>query len=268
MANRLLTRAEFRDSVRRDLGIVPPIDVSNANPPGAQPTNAPYPTNRQIDDCFQEAISDVNRDCDFHMTDIPVSVNAVTANGPFGLYLGDLTPNSTGLTNAFAPNAKIIDVQRLTWTPEGNTQSTLITPVYRDNLDRSGNTDYFTVPPSMPRAWYIQGYVLYVTPAQNQAGTYLITCALGVAGFTCDTDTLDQIPFDYQDVFKYQAIVNLSMTQTMDVEAQARAQMYGPKAAAGLKKFKEWIMGGTGAPQPVMLFKSYRTGYGTRRTTR
>lgn len=270
MANALLTRAQFRDSVRRKLGIVPPIDVSNIYPPGAQPTNSPYPTNQQITDAFQDAISDINRKCEFHVTGIPVGVNAVDSStiGPFGLYLGDLTPNSTGTTNAFAPNARVVDVQRALWTPTGSTIPVLLEPMYRDNMDRSGESQYYRIPPSQPRQWYVEGYVLYITPAQSEAGTLTLTCTTGIAGMTCDTDTLDQVPFDYQNVFEYQAIVNLSITQTMDVEAQARAALYGPKAADGMASFKAWVFGGSGAPQPRLPFRSYRGGYGRFRVVR
>lgn len=269
MPFKLYTRAEFRDSIRRKMGIVPPIDVSMSNPAGAQPTNFPDPTNQQINDALTDAISDINRECGFHVTGflVPVAAQAGTIVGPFGIYLGDLQPN-TSTTPILSPNARVLDVLRVLWVPDSSVIPVLIQPVYRDSIDRSGVSQYYSAYPSQPQQWYVEGYVLYITPAQSETGKYYLTCGTGIADFGCDDGVIDQIPYDYQNIFEYAAIVNIAIGKPMDVEAQSLVQMYAPKASAGINRFKEWKLGGTGAPQPTMAFQSYRNSYGNRRVVR
>lgn len=272
MGFKLFTRAEFRDEVRRSMNIVPPIDVSLSNPAGAQPFNYPNPTNQQINQAFQQAISQTNREAGFHVTEytLPVAAIDATTEGPFGIYLGDLTPNTTGSTVAFPPKGIINDVQRLLWLPAAaGSVPVLVLPKFRDNLDRSGNSSYYrTFPAAIPQFWYIEGYTLYVTPSQSTTGSYILTVGTGLANFACDDDTLDQVPIDYQDIFTFGAVYLISIAQTNDVEADDRASKYGPLFIQGIKRFKEFKLGGTGAPVPNLEFTSYRGGYGTRRTVR
>lgn len=274
MAFSLLTRAQFRDSIRRKLGIVPPIDISLSNPAGAQPTNSPYPTNMQINDALQDAISDVNRECGFHVNrfSVPVPVDPSVPFGPFRIDLSNLAPNTEGVL--VAPTGRIIDVKRVLWYPglvrEGTptTPPVLLYPTTRDNLDRSDNNNYYAAPSSFPQGYYVEEYSLWITPGQSEDGTYLLTCGTGITGLQCDNDVIDQIPIDYQNIFDYGGVYHLSITQTMDAEAQARAQAFGPLFTQGMVRFKSWINDGTGAAEPVMLFRSYRGGYGTRRVVR
>lgn len=234
-----------------------------------QPTNSPYPTNAQLTDAFNDAIADINRTCHYHVVTIYVPVDGVASSelGPFGMHLSDMAPNTSGQPNLYAPQGFLNDIRRVTWIPDGGVP-VIVEAKYRDNLDRSGTFDYWSMPPSTPRYWYVEGYTVYFMPAQAQAGSYHFTINDGIAGFTCDTSTLDQIPFEYQNIFEDRAIFRLSITQTMDVEAQARAGYYGPMSERGMQQFREWIMGGTGAPEPTMAFRSYRSGYGRFRVVR
>lgn len=271
MAFALLTRAQFRDTIRRKLGIVPPIDISMSNPAGAHPTNSPYPTNMQINDALTDAIRDINRECGFHVQTINVPVDGVSAAiyGPYGMALKDMQPN-TGTPSDYSPPGFLNEIRRVLWTPDGGQTPVIVEAGYRDNLDRAGSFDYWQMlPQSSPLRWYVEGYVVYIMPAQSQSGVYQFTLGTGIADFDCDDGTIPQIPIDFQNIFEYWAVVRLSKTQTMDVEAQTRAEMFAPDAARGLERFKEWVYGGTGAPQALVLFRSqYRRNYGTRRTTR
>lgn len=273
MANVLLTRAAFRDEVRRCLGIIPPIDVPGSGAaPGDQPSNSPKPTNQEINQALQNAVSDCNRDTEFHQDrfDVPVTAQSSDLLGPFFIELSTLNPNRVGVL--VQPVARIITVQRVTWHPgelsETLTNQTLLTPVFRDSLDRSGTSDYYTIPASTPRYWFVDGYGLLITPAQNIAGVFQLTCATGIRGLQCDTDTLDGVPIDYQNIFLYGAIMHVSIAETQDVEWKDRAGAYGGMFRQGVQQFKRWVYGGTGAPQPTMAFASYRGGYGTRRVVR
>lgn len=270
MPFKLYTRAEFRDSIRRKLGIVPPIDISMSNPAGAQPTNSPYPTNMQINDALTDAIRDINRTCGFHVQTFIVPVDGVTSPiyGEFGMQLSTFQPN-TGSQSDYSPPGFLNDVLRVLWYSDNASPPQIVQPGYRDDFDRSGTFNYWAMlPQAQPLRWYIEGYRIFIMPAQNESGKYHFTCGTGIADFDCDDGVIPQIPIDYQNIFEYAAIVNLSMTQTMDVEAQTRAQMFAPKAADGIQRFKEWKLGGTGAPEPTMAFRSYRGGYGLRRTVR
>lgn len=265
----LKTRQEFRDSIRRKLGIIPPIDVIGvAALPGEQPTNSPYPTNMQINDALLGAVSDINRECQFHVQQYTVPVPPFPGNsrGPFQLDLSNLNPNTVG--TLVSPVGHINDVLRVLWVPTGGIQ-TLLSPSNRDYQDRAGVTEYYSDVASVPQSWYVEQYSLFIFPAPSAAGTLLLTLGTGIVGLDCEDSVIDQVPIDFQDIFEYQAIVRLAKTQTLDVEAQERAQMFGADAMLGMRQFKEWRQGVSGAPQPSLSFKSmYRQGYGTRRTVR
>lgn len=269
MSNHLKTRQEFRDSIRRKLGIIPPIDVvGTAALPGDQPTNYPYPTNMQINDALLGAVSDINRECQFHVQQytVPVPPFPAGSRGPFQLDLSNLNPNTFGVL--VSPVGHVNDVLRVLWVPTGGIQQ-LLTPSNRDYLDRAGIGDYYSDVASVPKTWYVEQYSLYLLPAPVVAGTLVLTLGTGIVGLDCEDSVIDQVPIDFQDVFEYQAIVRLAKTQTLDVEAQERASMFGADAVLGMHQLKAWREGVSGAPQPALSFKSvYRQGYGTRRTVR
>jgi hypothetical protein len=258
----LMTRPEFRDAIRRDLQIVPPIDTGvPGTVPGQQPTNAPNPTNAQINQCIQQAISDINRFSGFHVNQITTTVPAVDSStlGPYG----------TSMLSLGTMSGSVNDIRRVLWTPSDPTGvPQLLFPVNRNALDRGEVSTYYNVAPGMPQMWYIEGYALYITPAPSMAGTLTLTAGTGVLGLQGETDTLDQCPADLQYVVEYQAVVRLSKLSTMDIEAKERAQMFGEDAAIGMRQFAAWIEGQSGVVQPTLGFQSYRGGYGTRRVVR
>ncbi len=265
----LLTRAEFRDQIRRYIGIVPPVDVPLVGAlPGEQPTNYPTPTNMQINQCLVDAIANINRECQYHVNTfrVPVAAADNASYGPFQLSMEDFVPN-TSATALVNPRGLINDIQRLLWTPSGGVP-VIIQPITRDQLDRNFVSQYYATPPSQPNLYYVEGYSVFITPAQSEAGTYTFTCGTGLVGLSSDGDTLDQCPDQFQDIFVYEAIRLLAMTQTLDLEAQERYVMYGQMADRGKKSWKEWRHNLSGTQQPTLSFVSYRTGYGTRRTVR
>jgi hypothetical protein len=264
----LFTRPQFRDRIRRKLQIVPPSDSGTGNP-GDQPLNQPYPTNSQINDALQDAIADVNRECGFHVLQFTVPVAATQSGsfGPFALYLGDLTPHTTVAT-VVAPTALINDVRRVLWNDLLGDPPILLTPDNRNALDRGETNNYFSNVPGTPETWYVEGYTVFITPAHSISGAYTLTCNTGVIGLQCETDVLDQCPIDFQVIFEYQAIVRLMKASTLDAEAAERAQNFLPDAQQGIIRFKSWVEGLSGTPQPQLAFKSYRRGYGTMRTRR
>ena len=239
---------------------MPPID----NPlvpalPGQQPTNYPVPTNAQIDQCLTDAIANINRECQYEVNSIDVAVGAGDSStyGPYQISMSDFT-TQPGLVN---------DIQRVLWTTSGGVPQ-IIQPVTRAQLDRNFVSQYYAFLPSQPELYYVEGYSVYITPAQNSAGVYTFTCGTGLVGLQTDSDVLSQCPDQFQNTFVYEAVRLLAMTQTLDVEANDRYAMYGQMAQNGKKSWKEWRHNLSGTQQPQLSFVSYRTGYGTRRTTR
>lgn len=267
---KLYTRAEFRDRIRRKLGIVPPIDVVGSGAaPGDQPSNYPSPTNMQINDALIDAIADINRECQYHVEtyNVPVSSTNGSAYGPFVLDMEDFTPN-TSMSRIFDNNGHINDIQRVLWQPSGTGPSQLLEPVTRGQLDRNFLSQYYAFLPSNPQKWYVEAYKLYITPSQNVSGTYTITAGTGLVGLMCDDDVLDQCPEQWQNTFESQAIKRLSMMDTENVESQERYAEYGLFADKGIAQWQAWRHDTSGTPQPYLAFKSYRRGYGRMRTRR
>lgn len=267
----LYTRSEFRDRIRRRLQIVPPIDIPLLGAlPGQQPTNYPRPTNAEINDCFNDAVSDINQECGFHVSqfDVPVEAADSSTYGPYGIDLSDLTP-TTSTTALVSPTGRIVNVLRVLWTPDSGGVPQLLVGANRNYLDRGQVSNYYANLPSSPQNWYVEQYTLWILPAQSETGTYTITSGDGIVGLGTDGATLDQVPIDFQTVFEDQCIVRLSMADALDVEAAQRARFYAPSAMAGMRRFKAWKEGGTGVVNTGLAFTgNYRSGYGTRRTVR
>lgn len=263
----LFTRSQFRDQIRRKLQIVPPVD-EGVGPEGAQPDNAPNPTNAQINDAFTQAIADINITCGWHQLDISVPVAAQTATsiGPFCLELAGLTPNTTGAAIGDVL-AYVNDIRRVLWTGASMTVPILLSPTNRDSLDRNDMSTYYAITPGQPQSWYCEGYRLYLTPAQFEAGTLDLLCGEGVPDFRHDSSTLDHIPADWQGMFVDRTIFRLALMFTQDIEWQDRAAAYGPLSQTEMQQFKGW-RGGDAASQPVVGLVTYRNTYANRRTIR
>lgn len=267
----LLTRAEMRDEIRRMIGILPPIDLvpSIGALPGAQPSNYPVPTNQQINSCLTNAISNINRECQYHVNvyNVPVAAGGTSTYGPYAISMEDFTPN-TSATAIFTPSGLVNNILRVLWTPQGGQPNNLIQPISRDNLDRSGVSNYQNLLPSQPTWWYVEGYTVYITPAQDAAGTYTFTCGTGLVGLQTDADVLDQCPDQYQNTFYYETIKLIGMANPQDVELQSLVQTYGQMAEAGKRDWKAWRHNNSGAQQASLLLNSYRNTISTRRIQR
>jgi hypothetical protein len=251
----LLTRAQFRDAIRRDLQIIPPWDTGTGLQ-GDVPATQPNPSNPTINQAIQNAIDDINNATGFHVSSVAYPVAAQTASVPYSVSIAQLTPLQV---------ASVADIKQLIWDDGTNTPFEL-TPTDYNALDRVRNT-YYNMPPSTPIGFYVEGYSLYVWPAPLLAGTLRMLCGTGITGFATDGDTIDQLYSGFQNVVQYQTNVRLSKLQTMDAEAQERAANFLPDALLGIEQIKAWKRNQGGQVQPSLQFngRSIRGSYGTRR---
>lgn len=253
---KLLNRAQMRDAIRRKLNITPPIDAGTGNA-GDQPVNRGNPSNQQMNDAIQESVHSLNRRCNFHVNNnINVPVPAINSSvlGPYEINLQAAAVQS----NPNLDLATINDVRRAEYIDSSATYYRLEPTDYRElGLQR---TDYKATPPGTPRQYWLEGYKLYVYPAQSVSGVVNLICGTGLLAFRLDTDTLTQIPLDYQDVIQYMAIDILMSGQTMDKEAKERRAIFSQLAENGILDIYRWKNGNNGEYQPSFKVATYRSG--------
>jgi hypothetical protein len=214
-----LNLAQGRDAIRRMLGITPPADM-NAGPPGAVPSDWPEPTNLVLNQCVGFAIQEINRQSEHHnTTSLCVPVAAQTAYGPFSVPLSTIVGTVGNIVN---------DIQRVSW--HGGKDSILLVASSFTDLDRVNN-QYDNAAPSTPQYYFVKEYSLCLTPAPDHAGTLHIYAGTGILAPLTDSDYIDQLPFDYQEIVWLGAAVKWLQTQcgAMDVAAMkaAMAQRQG-----------------------------------------
>lgn len=182
-----ITRGDYRDAIRRKIGIVPPIDAG-LGPSGALPLGQSYPDNAVLNQCIADAIRTINRRCRLHETNgITVSLSAQTANGP-------LVQPLTGLIGC-ATQTSINTVQRLIFTDSaGNVTRLAATNFFEEDRRRYL---FDTLAPGTPQFYFIQGYQLFIYPAPSLAGTLTIWAGTAITQMSDDVSVIDQLPSDY-----------------------------------------------------------------------
>lgn len=187
-----ITRPDFRDAIRRKIGIVPPID-QGLGPAGAQPLGQPYPDNAILNQVIADALRTVSRRTNFHLSvGLTTAVTAQTANGPLVIPMMGLQGCPTSAT--------INTIRRVTFTDSsGNTYR--LTPSGQFELDRE-RVLFDTIPPGIPRRFWIEGYAIYVSPAPNIDGTLTLDAGTGISQFCSDSAVIDELPTDYQQVIE------------------------------------------------------------------
>lgn len=250
----LLNRAQFRDSVRRRLDQIPPVDQGIGSP-GDQPFNAPWPTNAQINDTLLQALAYINVESGFRNTDfnIPVGAYSSTATGPASVYLGTQT----------LPNAVLNQVKRAVWD-DGTDPVTILTMTGVGELDRM-QSDYLTAGPATPQWFWVEGYSAFISPAPSLAGTLKLYVATSVYGLATDSDTIDQFPADLQG-----GVIDFTAMKLLGQQGgnQTKIAYFGAEVSAWTRLIQAWANGISGEYQPGFGFRSYRTGLGLRRVRR
>ena len=258
----LLTLAQMRDAVRRELNITPPIDEAI---PGARegdcPTAWPHPSNALINQSVRWAISKINRQTGFIGSNdfITLAIAAQTANYPLQISLQANVPN----TATFQINT----VRRVSFLATGAVTETLLFPTTMYQLDRE-ERPWASIPPAAPRFYLIEGGTLWLTPAPNVAGTLRLMCGLGLISPQVDTDTLGQLPSDYYPVVIDIVKAHLQANQIEDAVSEAALRVSIPQAEQGIRDIAEWLGGQAETLQPSLIFESHRRAGGSARRRR
>lgn len=251
-----LTRAQFRDVVRRNLGIRPPVD-DGIGFAGDEPSGQASPKNAEIDATLEEAIAYLNTEAGFRATEFSYPIAAVSATyvGPLAQYMG---------SNTQPPNL-LTDVRRATWY--NGTVTTVLTPTSQVEQDRL-QTNYLQQGPSTPTQYWIQSYTVYLLPAPAAAGTLSLYGGTAIYGFTGDNGTIDQLPVEMQYAVSDCATWLLLRRRAAIPEYAQMLGQYVQSAAIWAQKLKDWAASLNREFTPSIGFVSYRNSQGTIRIRR
>lgn len=230
------TMRGYYEWLRIRLGIPTPLDQKF---PGAMPGDEPSwysePSNYKLRSAITSACQLVNRHV--HLADggsirsLPISVQ--TNTGPFVIDLSSVP----GL-----PPRGLNSIRRAWWND--GTTAVRLQPTTLTRLDYTENGSYINDTTGTPRRFAIEGYSLYLDQSPASAGSFQFMAGCGVLAPQDEDDGYDQIPSDYDPCVNFVALVELGKMNPNDTEMAARAQMFGPDAAAGLERLASWFNGG------------------------
>lgn len=248
----MMTRVEMFDWIRRQLGIIPPVDEEI---PGAKagdtPTSRPKPTNAVLTQCIVNAVRKANRAAGFKNADptLSVSVAGQTAAGPLRIPLEGLNT---------LDGRSIQRVLQGWWTSTSG-QTTIL-----HNGSEAATTRYRSAwpvePAGEPRELWVQARHVLLFPAPSSAGTLRLLTETGMLEPLGDLDTFHGIPEYLETALLYMALVEAGKTLVGDVEMEARVEAYMPDAQAGMTALRNWAGSESGRHQPGLAPRSYRTG--------
>lgn len=272
----LLNRAQARDWCRRSVNIVPPNDYPpddiRYGPPGAQPAGNPTPTNQQLNDGFDQAISLVNAYVGYTTQVIPIPLPASTAQGyvPISMsllgvngapqYLSNLQVGQIGVQ-------QLNDIRRVGFiqSPGGQYQKIYPFDIARSDRDL---VIYDNNQPGIPQYYYTDQYNLYITPPNGIAGTLQITVGRGSMSFTHDAGYIEQLPVDYHQFIFQMTTLLAAMKQPGNVEMNTVVQMLGPSAQNVLTRIADWFEANNRYAQPTMGSVDIQRDFGCYRRQR
>lgn len=240
----MTNRADYRDWLRREMGIVPPRDQWllfqemgqtpdwPMPPAGAQPTDNLQILNSTLNQCIQSACNRVTIEARvpdaLHFSDIEVPAQTVT--GPFTFQLSTLPG---------FPERSAVRLRRSYWRPSGGQFS----PVYPANLSQLDmqQVDFLNNGPGSPTQIAIEGDLIYLLPGPEQAGTLRLTVGSGALAPQTDMEGFDGPPSSYDEQLLYVALVEVANIPTIDAEMRARAQAFTPLAERGIFNLTAWF---------------------------
>lgn len=237
-----LTTAQLRDAVRRDMGMVPPVDDGEGKE-GDQPTVWKWPTNALLTQKIREGYAWVSRKTRAGGDHLPLSyaVTAQTDPGPYALDLGLITP--AGSVN---------EVKRAAWIAAGSSEYPLI-PDDRDRMDRN-RIAWASQEPSTPqRFWVEEGYLL-LYPAPSAAGTLtlMLDRELGWQDTNADSYYLTVLPSEHFPTLVAYIVWATCATQPDD-------SMWAEFGKAALMKLLPERKGGMGGEDDMAAFFQRRS---------
>lgn len=222
-----MTRAQFRDAIRRDMGL--PVASDKGGKIGDPASTHPRPANFLIDQKLTDAVERFNLEGGFAVANnVAVTVAAQTANGPYAVPLWTL-----GASMGMQQGATY-EVRRVSWD-DGSGNRLRLQPSSPEALDRV-RREVDNTPPANPTHYWIEGNILYVEPAPASAGTLYLKTGTGVLDFEDDNDILESFPANLQVGIEYLTVVLVALSQPSDPEWQVIAASYKPQADEYLMK--------------------------------
>lgn len=245
----MMTRLDMYDWLRRQLGIVPPIDDGTPDAqPGDLPPSRPTPSNPALQQAIENAVWRVNREAQLCQIDptVMVSISVQTGEGPYSFPLLSL------------PRRGISRILAAWWhTSEGAIRR--LRPLGSAEMDRLGRI-WPATPASMPTRFWVEAGTVYIHPAPSAAGQLQLQVEHAVLPPQFDQDTFSWLPEELQTSVLYLALMDLAKTLVGDMEMQARIRVFEPDAMEALAALKSWAARQVGRYQPHLTFRSYRTG--------
>lgn len=226
-----MTRAQFRDAVRRAFNQIPPIDTG-VGAAGVVPVRNPWPTNPNVNMGLDFSVAWASRKARLAGDATPrlIPIPAQTDNGPFAINL-----------QGIAPPLSINDVRRLAWVDSAGDTEVLLTADNRENMDREHQAT-FSQEPATPTRWWIEAGRLLIWPAPSADGT--LSAMFGVSIWsqsqTLDGELLEIIPVDYQPMIVWRTVSYLCGTQPDDAVLRTLMQVADREVADMLPDFLSW----------------------------
>lgn len=246
-----LTRAEFRDAVRRRMSMVPPVD-DGVGSAGAVPTRNPYPTNPLLNQLLNEAVIFLSRKGKLAKDPVPrlIDVGAQTADGPFYTSLSLISP-------AYSVNS----VNRVAWIPDGGEETQLF-PDDRENMDRTYR-NYMTQAVATPQRYWTEGGYLLIWPSPSAAGTLslMLGTRLWSQSQNLDGEYVNIIPADYQPLVTLKAVSLTCATQPDDALLKELKGAVDLELLDGMADFLSWCHRQNRSQQSRMVAKTERRGF-------
>lgn len=244
-----MNRAEMRDWVRRMLGIIPPVDTTDADAqPGQAPIHQPYPTNALINQCIANAAALVNAKLGIAVDSTIVScdVEGQTVRGPYRLDLAQFGGEY---------NASIYAVREVWW--HNGTYDTLLEPASFEDLNRRGEP-WSDVAPSVPRYIITEGLNMYLVPAPASRGKVKARFQRGICAPLSDHEGFQNLPAEFETHLLFTVLVEIASTISGDTEMAQRLVAFRERAALGLDAIARWVSTTNMRYQPSIIAKPYR----------
>jgi|ERR1700722_3525340 len=230
-----ITRPVMRDVTRRILGQIPPVDASPFGAAGADSIDFPYPYAAVLNMALGEALAEINRRCNLHVTlpiQIPVSPVSGTYTGPQFIPLAGIIGCPVQLS--------VNTVRRATFTANGQYAIRLIPTNYWQLDSTFINFDNYTGA-QVPYYYWVDGGNIALIPPVSQAGGILtIYAGTSFPGFASDSDTIDQLPSDFQMIIGKLAAYLICTYRPSEPDARQRMQDLLPQIAQGIKDIARW----------------------------
>jgi hypothetical protein len=237
-----------------------------------QPPGNPTPTNEQIHDGFDQAISLVNAYVGYTTGIIAFPLPASTAQGFTPISMSLL--NANGLSQYLTPQQtaqigiqQLNDIRRVGWiqSPGGQYQQLYPYDVARTDRDQVilDNNQ-----PGTPQWYYTDQYNLYITPPNGVAGTLQVTAGRGSLSFSNDAGYIEQLPVDYHQFIFQLAVLLVGMKQPGNVEMNTLVGMLGQSAQNTLTRIADWFESNNRYAQPTMGSVDIQREYGCYRRQR